>query len=368
MVHFDGHGIYDRRVGLGGLCFEDPRDVGLLDRRRHATVHTRDLGPLLRDHRIPLVYLEAFQTAQAEKASESVASELLKVGVASVVAMSHSVLVETARRFVNAFYESLAGGRRVGDAMLAGQRALKDDDFRYHVFGAGELRMADWFVPVLFQEKDDPQLFKKVPPPLVADTTREALVKRMGELPPPPGTGFVGRSRELLALERLLRDERYAVLRGQGGEGKTTLAAEFARWMVRSHQVRRAAFVSVETHGDHKAVLDAIGRQLVGSRFSVAAFGDWEQAVQAVERELVEQPTLVVVDNVESVLLPPYLETPEALSVEARAELAAILALCPGCSGRARRGWSLPAASRSPSRSPASGTDASWGGWPGRTR
>jgi methionyl aminopeptidase len=81
--------------------------VALLDRRRHATVFTSELGPLLRDHRIPLVFLEACQTAQAEKASESVASELLKVGVASVVAMSHSVLVETARRFVEANHYSV---------------------------------------------------------------------------------------------------------------------------------------------------------------------------------------------------------------------------------------------------------------------
>src|SRR5207237_386371 len=96
VVHFDGHGVYDRAVGLGGLCFEHPDHIGKLEKRRHITVFTQDttengtgLGSLLRDHRIPLVFLEACQTAQAEKASESVASELLKVGVASVVAMSH---------------------------------------------------------------------------------------------------------------------------------------------------------------------------------------------------------------------------------------------------------------------------------------
>jgi hypothetical protein len=144
VVHFDGHGVYDRHVGLGGLCFEDPQDIGNLEQRRHQTVFTNELGPLLRDHRIPLIFLEACQTARAEKASESVASELLKVGVASVVAMSHSVLVETARRFVEAFYESLAHGARVGDAMLEGQRRLKDDTFRARVFGVGELWLEDW--------------------------------------------------------------------------------------------------------------------------------------------------------------------------------------------------------------------------------
>jgi len=186
VVHFDGHGVYDRAVGLGGLCFELPEDIGKLDKRRHVTIFTSELGPLLRDHRIPLVFLEACQTAQAEKASESVASELLKVGVASVVAMSHSVLVETARRFVEAFYKTLAEGKRVGDAMLAGQRQLKDDTFRGRIFGVGELRLEDWFVPVLYQEKDDPQLFKTMPAKQTREDFQTALAARLGELPSVP--------------------------------------------------------------------------------------------------------------------------------------------------------------------------------------
>ncbi len=328
VVHFDGHGVYDKQVGLGGLCFELPDDTGKLEERRHVTVFTNELGPLLRDHRIPLVFLEACQTAQAEKASESVASELLKVGVASVVAMSHSVLVETARRFVGAFYGALAAGKRVGDAMLAGQRQLKDDTFRGRVFGAGELRLEDWFVPVLFQEEDDPQLFKTTPAKQTVEDFQTALAARLGELPPEPGTGFIGRSRELLALQRLLRHERYAVVRGQGGEGKTALAAEFARWMVRSHQIRRAAFVSVETHSHVAAVLDALGRQLVGQEYSAATFGDLEKAILPIERALAEQATLLVIDNMESILLPPFVAMPEALSEDAHRELDAILALC----------------------------------------
>lgn len=328
VVHFDGHGVFSREVGLGGLCFENPEDTGKLEKRRHVTVFTNELGPLLRDHRIPLVFLEACQTAQAEKASESVASELLKVGVASVVAMSHSVLVETARRFVEVFYEALADGKRVGDAMLAGQRALKDDTFRGRIFGAGELRLEDWFVPVLYQEKDDPQLFKVTPAKQTLEDFQARLATRLGDVAAEPKTGFIGRSRELLALQRLLREERYAVVRGQGGEGKTALAAEFARWIVRSQQMHRAAFISVETYGNQRAVVDALGKQLVKRDFSAA--GDLENAIKEVERALREQPALLVIDNMESVLLPPFMEkeTPEALSVEAREELKAILALC----------------------------------------
>lgn len=47
-------------------------------------------------------------------------------------------------------------------------------------------------------------------------------------------------------------------------------------------------------------------------------------------RALVEQSTLLVVDNLESILQPPYLaaDTPEVVAKDARGELATILALC----------------------------------------
>ena len=326
VVHFDGYGAYDHDRGLGGLCFENPEDTGKLEQRGHVDVFTNELGPLLRDHRIPLVFVEAYQTVHAGKAAESVASELLKVGVASVVAMSHNLMPETTARFVRAFYTALAHGDRVGDAMLAGQRELKDNPFRGSVFGAGELRLEDWFVPVLYQEKDDPQLFKSMPAKQTQEDYRAALARRLGDLP--AVTGFIGRSRELLALQRLLREEQYAVVRGQGGEGTTALAAEFARWMVRSQRMRRAAFVSVETHGSQRAVVEALGKQLVQRDFSAA--GDLEEAILKVERALRERVTLLVIDNTESILPPPFMEKgmQEALSADERDELKAILALC----------------------------------------
>src|SRR5207247_4822391 len=152
VVHFDGHGVYDREHGLGTLCFEDPADTSKLTKRRSVLIPADELASLLRDHRVPLVFLEACQTATAEETpTASVAARLLQQGVASVVAMSHSVLVETARRFVQAFYAGLARGARVGAAMLAGQQALYGDTYRGKIMGAGELRLQDWFVPVLYQ-------------------------------------------------------------------------------------------------------------------------------------------------------------------------------------------------------------------------
>jgi len=46
------------------------------------------------------------------------------------------------------------------------------------------LRLEDWFVPVLFQEKDDPQLFRGAPPSKqTVEDFQAALATRLGELP-----------------------------------------------------------------------------------------------------------------------------------------------------------------------------------------
>jgi len=305
VVHFDGHGIFDRKVGLGGLCFEDPKDNDKLERRAMQLIHAEKLAEVMRDHRIPLVFLEACQSAKTEdNPTASVAARLLQEGVTSVIAMSHSVLVGTARRFVKAFYLALAEGKRVGAAMLAGQQALYLDTWRGRVMGAGELHLQDWFVPVIYQEEQDPQLITK----LLPEETRRLQEKQrnlsLGRLPEEPPHHFVGRSRELLKIERLLHKERYAVVCGIGGEGKTTLAAELARWLVQTRRFRRAAFVSLEYILDARAVLDSLGKQLLpeGENYSVAEYPDMKQALQPVERALGDRPTLVVLDNLESVL------------------------------------------------------------------
>ncbi len=326
IVHFDGHGVYDQRVGLGALCFEDPRDSQKLGQRLLQLVHAPALAAELRHYGVPLIFLEACQTAQSSAdPMTSVAAKLLEEGVGSVVAMSHSVLVETARRFVEQFYTSLGSGQRVGDAMLAGQAALYDDPYRFKIMGAGDLRLQDWFVPVLYQEKDDPQLFTVAVGEAADRLGRQRRQVQLGQLPEEPEHHFVGRSRQLLHLERLLQQEPYAVVRGSGGLGKTALTTELARWLVRSHRFGRAAFVSVESQNvqDVRGVLDAIGRQLVPN-YTVAQYGDDQTAaLQPVERALRDYPTVIVLDNMESVLPDAQGNNPAGV-----ADVTELLALC----------------------------------------
>ena len=341
VVHFDGHGVYDRRVGLGGLCFEDPKDAENVENRGMKLIYAGELAQVMRDHRIPLVFLEACQSAQTEEnPSASVATSLLEQGVTSVVAMSHTVLVETAHRFVRAFYGELARGARIGSAMLAGQRALQTDTYRGRIKGAGDLHLQDWFVPVLYQEEQDPRLITRRPSEQARQLLETQRRLSLGRLPLPPPHTFIGRSRELLKLERLLMKQapaelRYAVVRGMGGQGKTTLAVEAARWLIRIGRFRRAAFVSLEHYTDARGVLDSLGQQLFpeGDNWSVAHFPDLRQALQPVERALRDHPTIIVLDNLESVL--PSTKSHEEtrrygdnLSVSLRDPVDEIFALC----------------------------------------
>ncbi|MGH9800015.1 MAG: CHAT domain-containing protein, partial [Blastocatellia bacterium] len=144
VVHFDGHGVYDPRVGLGKLCFEAPDQDNQLHNRKSELIDAERLAEVMRDHRIPLVFLEACQSAKTDDdPTASVAAKLLEQGIVSVVAMTHSVLVETARRFVKEFYRELANGARIGAAMLAGQQALHADTRRGAIAGAGEFHLTE---------------------------------------------------------------------------------------------------------------------------------------------------------------------------------------------------------------------------------
>ncbi len=305
VVHFDGHGVFDRNKGLGALCFEsgEAAEQEKLEGRATHIVDASELAAELDKLRIPLFFFDACQSAMTDHdPTASVAATLLENGVASVAAMSHSVLVATAGRFAAAFYKRLAEGALVGSAMLAGQRALHDDKVRADLPGGEKLRLDDWFVPVLFQEKKDPQLVRAIPGRAALELDQKAWEKRLGHTPPEPAHGFVGRDRELLRLERQLRRYPWAVLRGQGGAGKTTLATEFARWMLRTRRFGRLAFVSFEFLSDVRAAIDLLGKQLIHKDFSVATYPNDEAALLDLDRALRDAPTLIVLDNLESIL------------------------------------------------------------------
>ncbi len=309
IVHFDGHGVYRRDVGLGFLLFErGDHSLDMVDAQR--------FGALLNARNIPLVILDACQTAmQGAREFSSVAAKLIEAGVGSVIAMNYSVLVPTTRKFLAAFYRALADAQTISAATEAARRALLADNRRLKIYRNGKeeiVTLQDWFLPALYQQASDPALFAVGATLAVAhDRARasRAPTSSRGGFPDAPPHGFKGRARELLELERLMLPKqdadgrekpahRVVILHGWGGQGKTALATEAAHWFVHTGLFERAAFVSFERGGGLELALGEIGNALVSDDFAIHA-GD---PIAAIENALCEKSALIVWDNFESLL------------------------------------------------------------------
>ncbi len=312
VVHFDGHGVYDTRKGLGYLLFENEKHgQDLVDADR--------LGTLLVNTHVPLMALNACQSAAQQEADPyaSVAARLIRAGVGSVLAMNYSVLVEAARRFVGEFYTGLAQGQSVGRAVDQGRRALLADEGRHTLTrrnDQGELvdetvQLRDWFLPALYQQAADPVLFAGHGPTAPAARPRPrptALTTPTspGGLPASPNHGFHGRAREMLKLERAFARRAVVVVHGFGGQGKTALAGEAGRWFTRTGRFPGgAAFVSFEHGGSLEQLCSWVGQAVSGDPdFMIHGEADDGGPVERVAALLRERPALVILDNFESVL------------------------------------------------------------------
>ncbi|MCC6615553.1 MAG: tetratricopeptide repeat protein [Anaerolineae bacterium] len=305
VVQFDGHGVYDETTGLGYLAFErDDHSVDLIG--------SDQIGTLLVGTGIPLAVLNACQSAAQEKTNPyaSVAASLVQAGVGSVLAMNYSVLVTAAEIFVQAFYKSLAAGLSVGVAIDQARRALLANTLRHTFYRRDEdgnevawrFELRDWFLPALYQQAADPVIFAQsdgavVPRREPATFTNAGLP---WALPPEPLHGFTGRARELLKLERELAARAVVIVHGGGGMGKTTLAAEAARWFWRTGRFPGgAAFVSFEHGGSLSQLCSWVGQAISGDPNWQIGDGD---PVTRVADLLAANPALVILDNFESVI------------------------------------------------------------------
>lgn len=296
VIHFDGLCRYDDNRGLETLCFE-------AEGRNVESVAVDKLATILRDYQIPLVCLNIRSENQVEIIpTVTIATRFLAEGITSVVGLQYGLMEKSIQRFTAAFYEDLIRGASVSKAVLSGRKALYGDDIRNKIIKPWELKIFDWFVPVLYQETQDP--------PLINDVVKEQgdqvrkSVQHLGYLPEPPSHNFWGRSCELLALERLLQHQPYAVIRGMSGSGKTTLAVELARWLSKTGRFSRIAFINLAQYGEEQGVLDCLGKQLLpeGEQWSVALYNNVTKALRPVERILNNHPTLIIFDNIESIL------------------------------------------------------------------
>jgi tetratricopeptide (TPR) repeat protein len=360
ILHFDGHGVFDtdgklwdqakqtlppqfadlRTEGgtgqnIGYLLFEDEAgEKALIDADR--------LGQLLHQQQISLVVLSACQSSAVagEEAFGSVAARLTQTGIPAIVAMPYSVLITTTRNLFAEFYRQLAMGKGIGESLDNARRRLLSDPDRGERSRGNErvrLNLEDWFVPTLYQATQDVPLlaerFTLAPqpptsgglpiqsadagslsaqspdagslpaqsPPQVGDLGGGSAIN-LTNLPPPREVGFFGRTRELWAIERaFVQGTRRFTLHGFGGQGKTALAQEAGRWLLKTGMFDRVCFVDyaqfqgVDSVGLAVTTLATVlGQSLLDGNGATAA--------------LKQIRTLLILDNLESLEPEPLRE------------------------------------------------------------
>lgn len=331
LLHFDGHGIFGPtslpQDGLrksdgaqGKLAFEDTDG-------RLALVEASVLAQVLQDSGVRLVVLDACQSAMGsdDDAFSSVAARLIQGGVDAVIAMSSSVLVASSTRYVEAFYRELAKGTAVQVAQERARQALHDDPRRHlsrrrRDEEGASVELRDWWLSHYYQQR-----------PLVLQPTRPArkrkqakavtVLPRLSEqMPAEPRYGFTGRAYELLQIERALLYGKLVVIHGFGGIGKTTLSRETADWLTRTRMYDGACFVFFEQGSDATKLLSALGMYL-GAYDGSYNPNDTKEALARLKPVLKKKRTLVITDNLESIL--PNGESP--LEAATRSDLWTVL-------------------------------------------
>ena len=144
VLHFIGHGGFDRVSGEGMLAFET-------DQRRAHLVSGTDLATLVQDHRtLRLAMLNACEGARQSPADpfSGVAQALVQNGLPAVVAMQFEITDTAALVLAQEFYSAIADGYPI-DAALA--------EARVAVFSEGN--DVEWGTPVLYLRASDGHIF-----------------------------------------------------------------------------------------------------------------------------------------------------------------------------------------------------------------
>lgn len=149
ILHYIGHGGFDRQTDQGVLLFED-------DQGRGKRVGASSLGTILYDHDpLRLVVLNACEGARTgtDDPFAGVAPELARRGAPAVIAMQFEITDQAAITFGHEFYMALADGYPVDAATAAARKAI---------FARGN--GLEWATPVLYLRAPDGMIFDLAPP------------------------------------------------------------------------------------------------------------------------------------------------------------------------------------------------------------
>lgn len=332
IVHFDGHGVYEdlsksalagwlsaiNALMLGGkksgkhgyLLFEHPTSDS-----KARPVPGDELGKLLHDSDVPVLVLNACQSAMHEAVADdksagtnvhdevraigSLSQSVIDQGIPAVLGMRYSVYVVTAAQYIGQLYAALAQGRHFGQAASEGRKHLARNPDRW--VGLQPHPLQDWFVPVVYEAMpirllpDDPSGDEGNHTELDPVQNDPALLRYV------PDTGFIGRDETLLMLDRAFDAHRIVLLHAYAGQGKTATSIEFARWYAQTGGLGPrpiVLFTSFESPIDLNEVLDQLGQKAVEGWSAINEIGRKRTEILKILRRV---PVLWIWDNVEPV-------------------------------------------------------------------
>jgi tetratricopeptide (TPR) repeat protein len=272
------------------------------------------------------------------RAYGSLAAEVADAGVPGVVAMRYNVYVITAAQYAADLYAHLLSGKTLGQAATAARRALANNPDRY--ISSIPVALQDWAVPVVYEAAPLTLLEpKQAEAPLIrlapADNPGADGAAPEAGVPRPPDAGFFGRDETLLALDRTFDTGKVVLLHAFAGAGKTSTAAEFARWYQVTGGLHHPAlgtgpvlWSSFEHHLPMGLLLDAAGDAfgplLEANGIHWQAITDPDLRRDLVLQVLGQVPVLWVWDNTEPVTgFPPG--TPSAWTHDEQGQIAGFL-------------------------------------------
>jgi hypothetical protein len=169
VFHFIGHGSFDSTSREGFLALAD--EAGKT--QRFGAVQ---LSRLLKDHAsLRLVVLNACEGARSDGKDvfSSTAATLAQRGIPAVLAMQYAISDHAAIHLTQMFYEALADGQAVDEAVAEARKAISSSNSR----------TLEWGTPVLYMRSTDGVLFKIAPSQVPVKPPKQPLSQPPNKTP-----------------------------------------------------------------------------------------------------------------------------------------------------------------------------------------
>ncbi|AUI69122.1 tetratricopeptide repeat protein [Beggiatoa leptomitoformis] len=298
-ISFDyGRGELQPFEGKKAFIFLNHEQTG-----KAAPISAESLTDLLFQHGVPVVLLNACQSAKQENTSTetSLASYLMQAGTQAVVGMAYSVTVSAATLFMQTLYEQLFEGASLAVAIQRGRFEL-DKQKERQVYYNQLIKLEDWLLPVVYQNVPQVQFALRAFSVEEERTFYEQDALRFSE--PKTAYGFFGRDLDILEIETAVLKRNSLLIQGMGGAGKTTLLKHLGAWWQTTHFVDKVFYFGYDEKAwTRQQIMRDIAIQLWGKLEYEQRFQAFSEDAQQkkLAKALRSERHLLILDNLESV-------------------------------------------------------------------